>query len=147
MCIAKLNATIMWLFYLPFTLSGAGNSAALCCLARLFHSCPSTLPGRLPCQRKEPRGRESIADRICSGFCGHCWVPGGASGQSRSEWQGEHPWVLFIREAWRNLISWLYWLIHIGLIIPELHCLSSGWTHSPPPGGTEVSGWSGPLPH
>lgn len=72
-------------FILVFELSGAGNAAALCCLARLFHSGPSTLPGGLPCQRKEPRGRESIADGVCSWFCGHCRVPGGASGQSRSE--------------------------------------------------------------
>lgn len=52
-----------------------------------------------------------------------------------------------VASPWRrNLISWLDRSIRLGLIASELHCLSSGWTHSPPPGRTEVSGWSGPLP-
>lgn len=84
-------ASLPKLYFPAFTppSAGARNPAALRCVARLFSSSPGSLPGRLPCGRKEPGGRESAADCICSGLCGHRGVPGGAPGQRRGQWQGD----------------------------------------------------------
>lgn len=124
--------------------AGARNPTALRCVARLFSSSPGSVPGRLPCGRKEPGGRESAADCVCSGLCGHRGVPDGAPGQRRGQWQGDEHFSKWMQDFfWHNTIF-------VRLLIWHLLCLCcapvSGRPHSPPPGRTKVSGRSGPLP-
>lgn len=95
------------MFFLAFTPTSAGarNPTALRSVARLFSSSPGSLPGRLPCGRKEPWGRESAADCVCSGLCGHRGVLGGAPGQCRGQWQGEEHSSKWMQDFfWHNTI-------------------------------------------
>lgn len=81
----------------PFPWAGAGDAAALRRLARLLGCGVSTLPGRLQRGRQKPRGRESAADGLRQGLCGHCAVSGGARNSSGGQRQGEtHLLLLYL---------------------------------------------------
>lgn len=93
------------MYFLAFTppSAGARNPTALRCVAWLFSSSPGSLPGRLPCGRKEPGGWESAADCVCSGLCGHRGVPGGAPGQCGGLWQGDEHFSKWMQDYfWHN---------------------------------------------
>lgn len=72
-----------------FLSAGAGDAAALRCLARLLSGSPSSVPGGLPRGRQEPRGGEPAADGLCPRLRGHRGVPGGARSRAGNHRQGD----------------------------------------------------------